>query len=71
MSGKVKWTGMLGNCDLCQQPFGKAMYDCATRYGAWGNLCHSCWTAEGRPLGLGKGQKYKKMPDGTWEKVGG
>lgn len=67
----TKWIGEVLNCDLCHGSFGNVMYDCKTRYGAWGNLCHYCWMAEGKPLGLGRGQKYKKQSDGSWLKVDG
>ena len=67
----TKWSGDIKTCDMCKGSFGTVMYDCSTRYGAWGNLCHACWTSEGKPLGLGRGQKYKKQKDGTWLKVGG
>lgn len=47
------------NCDCCGAPFGDLMYDCrAGGPGApWGNFCEECWTAFGRPLGVGAGQE--------------
>lgn len=69
----IFWAGRLSCCDECGQQFGIQMYDCATAGpgSAWGNLCHSCWTFAGKPLGYGKGQRYEKQADGRWLKVAG
>jgi hypothetical protein len=71
MAEKVYWSGRLNACDVCGGSFNKRMYDCVTRQGPWGNLCHGCWCVHGRPLGLGRGQKYELQKDGRWLKVDG
>lgn len=60
-------------CNRCGTPFGDLMYDCrAGGPGApWGNFCEECWTAFGRPLGVGAGQEYIRqcpgnVPNKTW-----
>jgi hypothetical protein len=69
---KVYWLGLVGEyCHMCDREFGKVMYDCQTRAGPWSNMCHACWKWNGKPLGLGRGQKYEKQKDGRWLKVAG
>lgn len=63
---KLYWGGLLGDCDICQQPFGDTMYDARTTRGPWGNLCEACFQRFAGHLGQGRGQKYKKQPDGRW-----
>ena len=59
-------------CDMDGQPFHDGrMYDARTKDGRWGNLCHKCYLKHGVGLGTGKGQGYKRLPDGRWLKVAG
>ncbi len=68
----VYWLSPLtGNCQLCNGPYNKTMYDANLRGVGWGNFCHSCFTDHRGTLGTGRGQKYTKQADGRWLKVGG
>ena len=59
-------------CDLCGSPIKKVFIDGAVRHtGIWGFMCNSCFCLDGYGLGLGRGQKYTKQPDGKWLKTGG
>ena len=72
MAKPVYWLSRLNGCDLCSMDFpGGVMYD-ARVHGAWGNVCQKCFDADPRAsLGLGRGQKYEKQPDGKWMKTDG
>lgn len=52
------WTSPLNDCDICLGDFDGVMYD-AKVGGAWGNVCHSCFTKHGGKLGVGLGQRYE------------
>ena len=62
-----------GECDLCgaalrdQQLFveGQAAGE------LWGNMCASCFLADGHSVGWGKGQLYLNIGDGAWRLVAG
>jgi hypothetical protein len=41
-------------CDVCSAP--RAVVDCRTRSGRWGNLCVDCYEIHGEGLGVGRGQ---------------
>jgi hypothetical protein len=56
---------------MCSGGFFGRMYDCRTKGGRWGNLCHGCYMHYGIGLGTGKGQGYKQIADGRWLKVAG
>lgn len=58
-------------CDIDGKPFDTRMYDCKTKSGPWGNICHTCYLKHGVGLGTGRGQKYERQPDGRWLKVAG
>lgn len=59
------------NCQWCGGPLNGVMVDGATRRG-WAILCESCHDAHGYGLGVGKGQKYRFMPEaGKWLKDNG
>jgi hypothetical protein len=45
--------------------------DGATIFGSWACMCMPCHRTYGCKLGTGKGQQYRKQPDGRWQKVGG
>ena len=65
------WAGDPAECDICNKPFGKLMYDARTSMGGWGNLCSRCFNRYGVGLGVGKGQRYSLQDDGRWLKTGG
>lgn len=64
----VYWLSGLTCCDHCNASFEKldTMYDAATVFGPWGNLCEGCFASIGKGLGIGNGQKYAKQADGKW-----
>jgi hypothetical protein len=43
------------------------MWDGATVYGPWANMCDPCHKRVGRGSGVGRGQKYA-LVDGKWVK---
>lgn len=45
--------------------------DGATKFGPWANMCPACFGKNGRGLGMGVGQRYKKATDGNFYKVEG
>lgn len=45
---------VLPKCDFCAN---KAGYDGATKMGPWAYMCETCFSIEGRGLGLGIGQR--------------
>ena len=54
------WLGPIPEkCDICKGNMGTVFYDCKTKSGPWGNLCHSCFKVHGIRLGYGFGQKYR------------
>ena len=58
-------------CDICERELAglTCFYDAKSQSGPWAIMCHSCWQAQGRPLGTGLGQKYSmKKP---YLKIGG
>ena len=56
-------------CDICGEPIIDEFVDGRTRQGPWGMLCPSCHEIQGVGLGVGRGQKYRKQPDGQWLKI--
>lgn len=58
-------------CELCEDDFHGIFIDGRTQWNCWGMLCVVCHNNCGIGLGLGKGQKYVKQPDGKWLKVEG
>jgi hypothetical protein len=58
-------------CDLCGRKITDVFVDGKTLRGPWGNLCLLCHCQYGIGLGTGRGQKYERQPDGSWQKVGG
>lgn len=75
-SGQKFWCGDAPEkCDICKGNFhtpGEEIFvDGVTIMGPWANMCASCHFDMGRGLGTGRGQKYKKQPDGRWMKIAG
>jgi hypothetical protein len=70
----MKFVPAPNNCDLCHTEFsmepGTLMYDAAFR-GPWGCFCDSCFKKHGMQIGTGKGQKYERREDGSFERVAG
>ncbi len=73
----IYWLGSkIEMCDICQTLFeiygseAEFVYG-ATAAGLWAIMCPTCFQTYGRELGLGRGQLYKKQPDGRWKKVAG
>jgi hypothetical protein len=58
-------------CDMGGEPITDFFVDGKSKMGPWGFMCASCHSRYGYGLGTGKGQSYKKQPDGRWLKVGG
>jgi hypothetical protein len=71
MSERITYWNAPKECDICHRPLQKVFYDCKTVSGPWANLCHQCFKWHGVGLGLGRGQKYKELPTGEWEKIAG
>ena len=54
------------NCDMCCKngmDLVPAKYDAKTKIGPWAYMCEACFKKWGMGLGLGKGQKLKKVQD--------
>jgi hypothetical protein len=58
-------------CIVCRQPFRNSFIDGATRAGRWGLLDLACHRVHGLGLGVGKGQLFRRQPDGRWLKTEG
>ncbi len=58
------------NCENCKNPLTITFVDGATALGGWMKLCDRCHNALGYGLGVGKGQRYQRMDNGKWLKVG-
>lgn len=72
MANPVYWCGDAPtHCDISGRPIVNVFVDGATTLGPWANMDLKAHRAYGRGLGLGKGQKYEKQPDGKWLKVAG
>jgi hypothetical protein len=68
----VKWMGPAPqSCEVCSQPITDTFVDGKTHMGPWANMCSGCHKHHGTGLGMGKGQQYKKQPNGDWVKVKG
>lgn len=71
---KVYWlSGVPAKCDTCKTPITNVFYDAKTDMGPWACMCPSCQTLGPGlgQVGLGKGQKYEKQPDGRFLKTEG
>lgn len=64
-------------CDNCGGSFGMGagtlMFDAATKHGPWGCFCNDCYLRlrKYEDLGIGKGQKYRRLDDGKFWLVDG
>lgn len=67
---KKYWLGGT-NCDMCQQPIKKELFDAKTTMGPWGTLCKTHYEELGVGLGVGSGQRYEEQQDGRWLLVEG
>lgn len=66
------WTGSPPSvCDVGHEPITDEFVDGKTVMGPWANMCPVCFQVYGVGLGLGKGQRYVKQPDGRFLKVDG
>lgn len=54
MSDETAVVEVLPSCDVCKE---QATYDAKTVFGAWANLCQTCFNSFGIKLGLGYGQR--------------
>ena len=50
-----------GQCEVCKKTGCCFIFDCATNFGPWANLCENCFEKYGIGLGVGRGQKYQKI----------
>ena len=65
------WMGSVGEEDDFGNPIKDEFIDGKTRMGPWANMSPESFKQYGVGLGTGRGQKYKKQPDGKWKKIQG
>ena len=65
------WMGDIGDKDDFGAPIKDEFIDCKTNMGPWGIMSPESFKTYGVGLGTGRGQKYKKQPDGKWKKIQG
>jgi hypothetical protein len=66
------WTGTVPSKDDFGKPMEDEFIDGKTKMGPWAFMTPSSWRRYGIVgLGIGRGQRYKKQPDGQWLKVEG
>lgn len=71
-SADVRWNGSVPErCEVGGEPIVGAFVDGATRMGPWAVMCPDCHEAYGRGLGVGRGQRYERQPNGAWLKTEG
>ena len=75
MTKQVYWFSAIPKtCDTCDTPITDIFYDAVTVHrGKWAHMCPSCFHLGPGfgVLGPGKGQEYKKQPDGRFLKTAG
>lgn len=73
LSRRSEWHGELERCDFCAGPLAEAQYmiDGPIQLeGPWGCMCSDCYAVGRLPLGVGKGQLYRRDGE-VWRMVGG
>lgn len=74
MNQPVYWLSPVGGRDDFGSVIGDTIIDGKTTMGLWALMTPASWAqhsgTEGK-LGLGRGQRYVKQPDGKWLKVEG
>jgi hypothetical protein len=68
---KRYWMGYVPTQDDFGQPLGDEFIDGKTKMGPWALMTPARWRTHGVGLGTGKGQWYRKQPDGKWLKIEG
>ena len=72
MTRPVYWVGSVPQTDDFKDTITDEFIDGITKYGPWAMMTPASHAVNGVPeLGLGRGQRYKKQPDGKWLKVEG
>lgn len=71
MGEPVYWLSKVPDLDDLGNPIHDEFVDGATIYGPWALMTPECHSAQGRGLGTGRGQRYKRQPDGRWLKIEG
>jgi len=65
------WMGSINDVDDFGKPIKDVFIDGKTNQGPWGIMSPESFRIYGVGVGQGKGQKYKKQPDGKWKKIQG
>ena len=65
------WMGSINDVDDFGKPIKDEFVDGKTTMGPWGIMSPESFRIHGVGVGQGKGQKYKKQPDGKWKKIQG
>lgn len=56
------------SCDACDAPLDETAYDARDPLsGSWGIFCPQCFTFRGCQLGTGRGQLYRRQPEGWYQ----
>jgi len=59
------------HCDSCEKELEGEFYDAfVAEYELWGYLCPDCFTRYNCKLGLGRGQYYLELEEGTVKVTG-
>jgi uncharacterized Zn-finger protein len=58
------------HCDICEKPLGRLFIDGKTIANNWAIMCPFCHDMYGVRLGIGLGQLYIKLDDGSWVEQG-
>lgn len=67
------WTGPVGPIDDFGATIENVFYDAPTRSGPWAIMSPASWALHALTtrLGVGRGQRYERQPDGQWLKTQG
>jgi hypothetical protein len=63
------WMGTVSDNDDFGKPIVDTFIDGKTTMGPWANMNPDSFKQHGVGLGMGKGQLYRKQPDGKWKKI--